>query len=130
MSTANIILEDPKFVKAAVCYVSIYESNDVYGGPEEGGWWHTYHKFKGSVKFYSLEEAQAYLERAESQAEKLKKEANANFRNYYESRFDDFDDIQDDFYRGEVASADDYWVIIEDTPGSRDNSTEPIPHWE
>jgi len=131
MTTAQLILDDPKFSKAEMCYVSVYESNSVYGGPEEGGWWHRYNTYLGSVKFFNREHAEAYLEQAEQQAEQLRSTANARFREYYESRYsDDSIDIEDDFCRGETASADEYWVAIEETPGESDNSKEPIPHWE
>ncbi len=120
----------PDFVESQKCYVSIYEKNQAYGGPEEGGWWHTTYKLMGSVPFLSGEAAEAYLEQAKAQAAGLQREANQQFREYYDSRFSDSDDIQDDFCVGESASADEYLVRIEDVLGELDNSDEPIPHWE
>jgi hypothetical protein len=131
MTTAQMILEDSTFEKAEVSYVSVYEKNVCYGGPEEGGWWHTYYKYLGSVKFHTYEQAQAYVAKAEEQAHELRMAAMRSFRDCYSVNHQDpMEDIEDDFCRGEMADASDYVVEIEQVPGSMDNSNEAIPHWE
>ena len=131
MNTAQLILEDPAFEKAQATYVSVYEKNVCYGGPEEGGWWHTYYKYLGSVKCHTTEQAQEYLEKAEQQAHELRLAAIRGFRDMYEARYQDpMEDVEDDFCRGEMADASEYVVELEQNPGSMDNTNEAIPHWE
>lgn len=131
MQTAQLILKHPDFQTAEMCYVSVYTKNEVYGGPEEGGWWHTVYALQGSLRFATRQQAEAYVEQAEQQAQQLQLQASREFQEHYVSRYQDASaDIEDDFCRGEVASSDEYVVIIEEIQGSYDNTKEPIGHWE
>jgi len=129
-TVSTLVMNHPEFALAKPCFVSVYKSNRHYGGAEEGGWWYTRTALVGSVRFASREVAEAYLATAESQAEALQSEANDGFKRAYLMRYANTAEIEDDFCIGEVASADDYLVIVEDSQGERDDSDEPVPHWE
>jgi len=131
MSTVSeIIMSHPEFAPAKPCFVSIYETNKCYGGPEEGGWFYDRTALVGSVPFPTRLAAEAYLAEAESKASALQAEANDGFKRAYLMRYGNAAEVEDDFCVGEVASADEYEVIIEEVQGERDNTREPIPHWE
>ena len=126
----EIIRSNPRFSSTEKHYVSIYRSESAYGGPEEGGWWKDYNFLEGSVSFPTLEQAEEYLEHTKSLAEKMQQQANKAFRDAFVANHRDNIDYQDDFCRGESCSAPEYFVYIETTQGSLDNSDEPIGHYE
>lgn len=131
MNTSDIILKHPEFQTSKPVWVSVYESQSVYGGPEEGGWYHTYNRHVGGVRFLSRQEAEAYVETAEQQAAALNSQANRAFGQWYDRRHNDpCEDVEDDFCCGEATGPDDHWVVIEDVRGHLDNTNDPIPRWE
>jgi hypothetical protein len=83
-------------------YVSIYRAEQLYGGPEEGGWYYTRNFLEESVGFSSEAEAEDYLDRiAEPDAA---------------SRVAD--------------SGEDHFAILESVKGENDDSHKPRPHYE
>lgn len=126
----DIIRSNPRFEKANASYVSIYALSDAYGGPEEGGWWKRYWKLEGSVWFPTEEQALAFVDEATKLASNMRIEALRNQRDVFVANHREGIDYEDDFCGGEVPFADDFEVIIEDKPGSLDNTHEPIGHWE
>jgi hypothetical protein len=49
-------------------YVSVYQIENLYGGPEEGGWWYDWYTYLGAV-YHETEDA------AEKAAEKTREQA-------------------------------------------------------
>jgi hypothetical protein len=74
MKIVNQIINDPRFVHRKPYYVSVYEDTQVYGGPEEGGWWVTQTILVGSIEFPTQRMAEGYLETAKQEAEEKTKE--------------------------------------------------------
>jgi hypothetical protein len=134
MSITNQLIEliksNPRYAPTATHYVSVYHKEQLYGGPEEGGWWHTVYQLEGSVAFPSREQAEAYIEHAEQLAEQLQIQANRQFRDAFVMKYRDDVDLEDDFCTGETIDAGEYLVHVEETQGSLDNSRDVIPHWE
>jgi hypothetical protein len=81
-------------------YVSLYESERVYGGPEEGGWWYTVYNHIASRAFDYLRAAEDFAGQAWDRLE------------------------------ASEPCGSRYRIVTEDTPGSRDNSRDPAPVWE
>jgi hypothetical protein len=52
-------------------YVSVYNIESCYGGPEEGGWWYDWYIYVGAVYYETEEEAR---KQSSATYEKLKKE--------------------------------------------------------
>jgi hypothetical protein len=50
-------------------YISVYETTQHYGGPEEGGWWYSRTRFVGYVVCMTLEEAEQKLAEAKELTE-------------------------------------------------------------
>jgi hypothetical protein len=71
-ATAQKLLEDPRFEPAEECWVNVYEDGQIYGGPEEGGWWLNYRRLLSSARFDSRRLAERYIQQT---AEEVKKEA-------------------------------------------------------
>jgi hypothetical protein len=82
-------------------HVSLYERERVYGGPEEGGWWYTVYTYIASRAFEYLRAAEDFAGQAWDRVE------------------------QTNEFRGSC-----YTIVMEDTPGSEDNSRDPAPVWE
>ena len=126
----ELVRNNSKFTKATQSFVSIYSKRSEYGGPEEGGWWHTVYALEGSIGFASREQAEAYFDEAEQLAHTLQMQESKQHRDAFVANHDDFADHEDDFCVGETCGPDEFMVIIEDQQGSMDNSRDPIPHWE
>lgn len=127
---SDVVMNDPAFVTANPCWVSVYESNEHFGGHEEGGWWYIRTRLIGSVRLQSKDAAEAYLAKAQAQAEELQSQANAQFKQAYLLRYGNALEVEDDFCAGETCGADRYEVCIEEAQGERDNMDEPVPYWE
>lgn len=126
----DLIQKNPRFQKNEGCYVSIYRKEQLYGGPEEGGWWHTVYALEGSVSFVSREHAESYYDEIHSLAQKLQHDANMCRREAYLddcARGIEFDD--NDLCHGESID-ETFFVHVEDEKGSMDNSKDGMPHYE
>jgi|TARA_R110000824_G_scaffold116455_8_gene267918 hypothetical protein len=66
-------------IEASTTYVSLYERVPFYGGPEEGGWWGQDTALNSYHRFATLEQAEQALERIETLAEELTKEAKSEW---------------------------------------------------
>jgi hypothetical protein len=126
----DLIRNNEHYTKAATHYVSIYSKEQLYGGPEEGGWWHTCYTLEGSVSFPTYEQAEAFLVQAEHLAGRMKSAADRAFRDNFVNNHRDDVDYEDDFCTGETCGSEDYLVCIEQKQGEMDNSDEPIGHYE
>lgn len=128
---ADIVREDNRYDEARPCFVSIYRSEQAYGGPEEGGWWHTIRALEGSVPFPSRDEAERYLAKAKEIVEQRNREdaperhkAMANLPDI-ETAYHDEGYIPQGWSDGGELS-----VCIEDRQGESDNTAEGMPHYE
>lgn len=100
-------------------YVSLYRKSQYYGGPEEGGWYGTDCTIL-AYKYYPTEEAAAAaLEQVEKLAQEKTQEAKMVYgeqclreMDWLESRGLDSD------YLREPDGPDEFYVLIESTPGS------------
>ena len=108
-------------------YVSLYETERAYGGPEEGGWWYDEYKLEGSKAFTDEEEALDYRDWLR---DKIKKEQSLGHRyNRPIHSADGFENLPDDQIPiGFSGNARDYEVRIEDSPGEM--ARRPAPHYE
>lgn len=133
MRIAEIIQADPNFQPAEHCSVSVYRREQAYGGPEEGGWWHTVNTFIGGVNCASREAAKARIAEYEKQAEELSKAAKAERPGRYAQLGDD-ETVTSSQPEGDIptgwSDGGEYFVVIENVQGERDNSQEAIPHYE
>ena len=112
------ICREAKPAKAS--YVSLYISMPFYGGPEEGGWWGRDVELVASQRYASEEAAEAAAEAVRGYAAKLSKEAKDQFNagcasemEWLEARGLDAD------FLPEVDGEADYFVAVEDSPGSQ-----------
>jgi len=104
-------------------FVSLYIRVPFYGGPEEGGWWGSNVKLVETQQFPTEEQAQEAMERIEKLTEQLNFDARqadnramANSMEWLEER-----GLEADFLP-EPAGPENYFVIVEDSPGSQEHS--------
>jgi hypothetical protein len=112
-------------------FVTLYRVAQVYGGPEEGGWWYDhwfpiktaeYHERK-----YAQRVAHEINKRAQAATTEAKKEHDEEMRrscDWCEERGIE----PEDHPAGEPDGPDRYVVVIEETPGSR--TTRERPRYE
>lgn len=120
----------PEDVLAPPLYhVSKYEEQQLYGGPEEGGWWYDWTTYVATVgTFTKREDAQAF------QDQLVKRDAPENAERKHRvneglARGANMDSIDDPepLLRGECGD-DKVLYIIETEPGSRERKEHP--HYE
>jgi hypothetical protein len=116
-------------------FVSLYETERAYGGPEEGGWWYDINEVKSSQKFFDRDEAEAFLQtiRAKIESQGLNNEDLASSRGmdgYIDPSNGDpmYDHSDADIPLGFSGDARNYWATIEETQG--ENETTETPHYE
>lgn len=116
-------------------YVSVYEHSRAYGGPEEGGWWYDLYTLDSTKQFYDREEAEKFAEALRNGIENkgLNDEpisSSRGFDKYLDPSGGDpmYDHSDNDIPLGFSGAANNYRVIIEDTPG--ENETRSRPHYE
>jgi len=83
-------------------YVSIYRAEQLYGGPEEGGWYYTRNFLEESVGFSCESEAEDYLDQV----------------------------AEPDAANRVADSGEDHFAILESVKGENDDSHKPRPHYE
>lgn len=116
-------------------YVSLYEIERCYGGPEEGGWWYDSYQLISTKKFFDEEEAHKFQEFLEKDVE----ESGANDEDLSSSRgFDQYPDpsngdpmydhSDNDIPVGFSGLASNQVVVIEKVAGERE--TNERPHYE
>lgn len=122
--------KDPKSI-----YVSLYEIDRCYGGPEEGGWWYDRHTLLSSKKFYDEEEAEkfrVFLEKdvEDSGANEEDLSSSKGFDQYPDPSNGDpmYDHSDSDIPIGFSGLASNQRVIIEEVSGERE--TEGRPQYE
>lgn len=110
-------------------YISIYDSCDQYGGPEEGGWWYTSSYLQQSYECESEEQASQIREEMRQLAEELNKEQhNAHNRHladsldWLEARGLDAD------FLPEPDGPNEFWITTEWFPGEN-HSGNYRPHY-
>ena len=108
-------------------YVSVYEVQRAYGGPEEGGWWYDAYQLVDTHPVATLEAAQKVKEFLKN---KLKTENEQRGPLDSSRGFDSLPEGTEDWQipRGFSGSASELVVIIEDEPG--EHTTKEIPHYE
>jgi hypothetical protein len=114
-------------------YVSVYEVERCYGGPEEGGWWYDNYTLKSTKQFFDETEARKFAEALENgiEAKGLNKEPLSSSRG-----MDAYPDPSDrdpsadpqDPPLGFSALAKNYQVMVEETAG--EYVTRGRPHYE
>jgi hypothetical protein len=86
----------------AAHFVSIYRTEQFYGGPEEGGWWYPVNTLDKSIAFATEEEAQDYLDRV----------------------------AEPDAANRVADMGEDHFAILESVRGEHDTSNKPRPYYE
>jgi len=99
-------------------YVSLYQKEQKYGGPEEGGWWRNIITLEASHKVYGEEQA----EQLEEKIKVLAKEMQDHSRTEYgkkclrETEWLEARGLDDSFLP-EPDGPIEYFVVIEELPG-------------
>lgn len=128
------IRREADYREAQPAFLSIYRSEQCYGGPEEGGWWYDVETLEGSKAFPSREAAEQWLEAAKAEVERINRtEAPARARAM--ARLPDCDEEPlPDAGEGYIPTG---WgdggklrVVIEERMGEADTSMQPAPHYE
>lgn len=109
-------------------HVSLYLSDQWYGGPEEGGWWGTTTTLIASQEFVNEKDAENAKMQAETLASKLSEEARKGFGEKCAAELDfcerhGIDDSNQLF--GEVSGRSIYSIYVEDELGKHEYSTSP-----
>jgi len=126
-SAFHEVLADATEAKGS--YVSLYVDMPYYGGPEEGGWWGSDTKLVSYQRFPTIEAAEIASEEVQKLAEELSSDARkAHDRHCAESM--DWLDARglDADYLPEPDGEERYFVVVEDSPGSRES--EGSRHYE
>lgn len=105
-------------------YVSLYCVVPYYGGPEEGGWWGQDVTLMATQSFPTVSQAEAAKERVEALAKELQASAKAANGDLCRSQLEScgWDGEEAQYRYGEVDGAEDYFVCVEDSPGSQESS--------
>ena len=108
-------------------YVSVYEVDREYGGPEEGGWWYDNYELVDTHPVATLEAARKVKEFLKNKLEAENKERGPlDSAKGFENLPEGTEDWQ--IPRGFSGSASKLVAIIEDEPGH--HTTRGIPHYE
>jgi hypothetical protein len=128
---ADMLRTDPEFVKAEPCFVSIYNHERCFGGPEEGGWWYDVYTLEGGKPFLSREAAETYLTQADIEVQKRNRD-NAPARAQAMANLPDDEPAGYDegYIPTRWSDGGELWIVIEDTLGSHDNSRNDPPRYE
>jgi len=122
----NEIIEDREV--AQDCYLSIYQCESYYGGPEEGGWWGYLHILKEYCKCSSREAAEMLMEKLQERCKQLNNEAKIadgeDCLRHMERADRRGEDVSDDGYDGPST----YYMTIESVPGENQVTTKS--HYE
>lgn len=93
-------------------YVSAYDVNRCYGGPEEGGWWYDVWEFVETLSAHTVEH-EAHIARGKLEdAEEVRKREDGR----HHDRFS-------------VLGGADREYLVESKPAQMDTTREPIPHY-
>lgn len=107
---------------AKFVYVSLYVNMPYYGGPEEGGWWGRDTNLVAYKEYSNLESAKAALEAVNKYAIELNEQSKIEFSNKCKEECDWLDQRGLDCdYLPEVNGEEEYFVVIESTPGESNN---------
>lgn len=114
-------------------YVSLYEIEKCYGGPEEGGWWFDRWTMLSSKKFFDAEEAQTFCDNlnAEVKASGANDEELSSSRGMdaYPASNDPMHDHSDaEIPVGFSGLARNQRAVVEETAGEFE--TKETPHYE
>ncbi len=101
-------------------YVSLYCRDQVYGGPEEGGWWRTVITLEASEHCDTMERAKAVLQQVQKLATQATVDAKAAHGDMCRSQLEscDWDGEAAQWRYGEVDGPTEYFVTIEAVKGS------------
>lgn len=120
---------------AAPVYVSLYEVERAYGGPEEGGWWYNNWTLLSSKKFFDAEEAEKFAAQLNGEVESsgANEESLSSARGMDQypdpNRGDPMADASDsDIPVGFAGLATNQRVMVEQVAG--ENETKETPHYE
>lgn len=132
---AAFVQAQPDYQETQPAYVSVYHRERCYGGPEEGGWWYDRCELQGSKAFASREEAEAWLESAKVEVERIRREeAPARARAMASLPDEDVVPCPANCDEGYIptgwSDGGETMVVVEDVKGERDNMGEPTPHYE
>jgi hypothetical protein len=104
-------------------FVSLYRNSRFYGGPEEGGWWGNDITLVATQRFPTEAQAEAAKARLEILRDKLNRGAQADHGDVCLDQLDacDWDGEEAQARYGEVDGPEEYYVAIEETPGSQEH---------
>jgi len=116
------IVEDSEV--AQECYLSLYENQPYYGGPEEGGWWGYRQILQQYCRCTSRDAAEMLMKKLENYCEQLSKEAKKadgdDCLQHMERADQRGEDVDDYGYDGPST----FYMIIEAIPGQNQNTTQ------
>jgi hypothetical protein len=102
--------------------LSLYIKVPYYGGPEEGGWWGSDNTLVAYQAFNTEEELNAAKTKVEEMVEQLNKQARTDYGNHCLRQTEWLDARGlDDSYLPEVDGEESYFLVVEETPGSRNS---------
>lgn len=127
---AERIRNSDEFRKAENCFVSIYNKDRCFGGPEEGGWWYDVYTLEGGKPFSTRQAAEDYLKIAEEEI-KAENQRTQPDRNRATANLPD--EEASGYPEGYIptgwSDGGDLLILIENNLGAMDNSNEPPPHY-
>lgn len=107
-------------------FVTLYEVQSLYGGPEEGGWWYDWYTPIATKQVATQEMAEMLQKKIRSRAAEMRKEAESEWArqmrescDWAEARGLDPADMD------EPDGPDNFVVMIEDHPGSYKTTERP-----
>lgn len=132
---ADYVASQPDFKQAKPVAVSIYRHERCFGGPEEGGWWYDVYQFEGGKPFTSREEAEAWLEVAKTEVERMNREEAPARARAFECLPDEDEqpcpaNCPEGYIPSDWSDGGELMVVVEDVMGEMDNTREPRPHYE
>lgn len=133
ISREDIIRSREGFDPRAECWLSLYEVEQVYGGPEEGGWWWCSWRWIGGIKCVSRAEAESFVQEAEREAAAQNASAAQTAAAAVLALGDD-DTVSSTYPEGYIptgwSQGPEVQVIIEGQQGQHDNTGQGRPHYE
>lgn len=116
------------------CYLSIYQVERCYGGPEEGGWWYDCWTLQGYIPCANEAEANKVIEESQEELKQKNHELRYEDNKYAYEALGDNDTVSSSYPEGYIpkgwSDGGEYQLIVEFVLGSQDTSARGRPHYE